>query len=513
MNDAPQVNVVLAGHGSRSKEGIEEFEAFVALFGSLYPDVNLRHGYLEFHEPTIEDAVTELSAGAVGNAGPVVVVPAILAAATHIKNDLPLILKSLQQKLPASDIRFAAPLDLHATLLDLCARRIEAAEADSPSLVARAESCLVVVGRGTSDPDANGDIAKLTRMLQEGLGFGAALTCYSGTTFPLVADGLAQAAKLGMRRLVVLPYFLFDGILVQRIYTAADALARRLGGGIEIVKARYFGVEPETAHVYMEKVAEALAGEARMNCQLCKYRVPIVGYEQDLHKAQAPHRAARQVVPYEMHPIEKESFEIIKKSYDWSPYPVEARGVLERLVHTTGELSIVEDMFISSGAVAIGVNALLRCRRIVTDVTMVTAGMRRSILHDLDIETWCGVHDEETVELAARQGLTRSAAGIRRAWMKYGNDVVVAIGDAPTAVVETVRLIREQGWRPQLVIGVPVGFVGTAASKELLKSCLQVPRITNCGTRGGSPWAAAVVNALLIEAVNKVAEGASKARV
>ena len=79
--------------------------------------------------------------------------------------------------------------------------------------------------------------------------------------------------------------------------------------------------------------------------------------------------------------------------------------------------------------------------------------------------------------------------------------MVLAIGDAPTAITEAVRLIRDHGWRPQLVIGLPVGFVGTRESKDELRRCLQVPRITNSGTRGGSPWAASVVNALMIDAI------------
>ncbi len=79
------------------------------------------------------------------------------------------------------------------------------------------------------------------------------------------------------------------------------------------------------------------------------------------------------------------------------------------------------------------------------------------------------------------------------------------MGDAPTAVMETSRLIREQGWRPQLVIALPVGFVGTQEAKAELKRCLQVPRIINSGTRGGSPWAASVANGLMIDALNLLA--------
>ncbi|MDP9348679.1 MAG: precorrin-8X methylmutase, partial [Gemmatimonadota bacterium] len=208
---------------------------------------------------------------------------------------------------------------------------------------------------------------------------------------------------------------------------------------------------------------------------------------------------------YEPHPIEAESFRIIQAGRDWSELPEEQRPVAQRLVHTSGEFGIVEDLFFSPGAVEAGIRALLRRVRVVADVTMVTSGLKRALLEELGIETWCGVHDPETHLVSRALGITRSAAGIRRAAEKWGNGAIVAIGDAPTAITETVRLIREQGWRPQLVIGLPVGFVGTRESKEELRRCMQVPRITNRGTRGGSPWAASVVNALMIQTVNRLA--------
>ena len=136
---------------------------------------------------------------------------------------------------------------------------------------------------------------------------------------------------------------------------------------------------------------------------------------------------------------------------------------------------------------------------------MVQSGLKRQNLKDLGVNVWCGVHDPETHLMSAETGLTRSASGIRRAYEKFGNDCIVAIGDAPTAIFEAVRLIRERHWRPGLVIGLPVGFVGTRESKAALRSCLSVPRITNAGTRGGSPWASSVVNALMIEAQNRMA--------
>jgi precorrin-8X/cobalt-precorrin-8 methylmutase len=287
------------------------------------------------------------------------------------------------------------------------------------------------------------------------------------------------------------------------------------------------------ADAFLERAAESVAGKAAMNCSLCKYRVQIIGYEKELGAPQQGHHfhvrggtreingsskvilnrpAELEVRPtsdaldegYIPHPIEEESFRIIKGLRDWSSVPEPEKSVLQRLVHTSGDPDITGDIFISPGAVEVGIKALSRRVPIVTDVSMVQSGLRRALLQSLGIPTVCTVHDEETRLLAESAGITRSAAGIRRAWNQFGNDLLLAIGDAPTAVEEAVRLVVEQHWRPHLIIGLPVGFVGTRECKKKLRSCLRVPRITNRGTRGGSPWAAAVVNAMLIQAANQV---------
>jgi precorrin-8X/cobalt-precorrin-8 methylmutase len=399
-------------------------------------------------------------------------------------------------------------------------------------------------------------------MLEEGLGFGASFVCYSGTAEPGLAEGLPRAARLGFGRVVVFPYFLFDGVLVKRIYAGADELQARYPE-LEVLKAGYLGAHDDVAAVFLERAQEGMEGRANMNCSLCKYRVQIVGFEEQVGAPQQAHHmqvrglagrqsagtisaprardvtaattaaaggaaaakesaaagasaaegelgaakelAATQWRRYEPHPIEAESFRIIEAGRDWSRMPEGLKRVAQRLVHTSGDFNVVDELFFSAGAVEIGVRALLRCRRVVTDVTMVASGLKRALLQQLDIEVWCGVHDRETHMLSENAGITRSAAGIRRAWEKWGNDIVLAIGDAPTAIAETTRLVREVGWRPQLVIGLPVGFVGTRESKDDLRRCLQIPRITNSGTRGGSPWAASAVNAMMIGAVDHLA--------
>jgi len=519
LADALPYGIVIAGHGSRDADAVREFEALVALVQARAPGHAVSHGYLEFSSPTISAAVEAALAQGVRR---LAVVPGVLLAARHAKNDMPAELLALAQAHPDIDFHFGAPLSLHPQLLQTAQQRILEAEAGAAQTVRRDDTCLVVVGRGTTDPDANGEVAKLARMLEEGMGFGGVYVCYSGTAKPLVADGLRVAALLGFSRIVVLPFFLFDGVLVKRIYAAAADLQQR-EPGLEVLQAGYLGVHPGVADVMLERAREAVEGRADMNCTLCKYRVQIVGFEEQIGEPQRAHHAPVRgllqkeaqpatetplpFAPYVPHPIEAESFEIIAAGRDWSGFDPAHLTILQRLVHTSGDFHAVDDIYFSAGAVDAGIRALLRCKRVVTDVTMVQTGLKRALVEQLNIETWCGVHDRESHLMSQTLGITRSAAGMRRAWEKFGNDLVLAIGDAPTAIVEATRLIRDHGWRPQLVIGLPVGFVGTRESKDDLRRCLQVPRITNSGTRGGSPWAASVVNGLMIDAVNLLAAG------
>jgi precorrin-8X/cobalt-precorrin-8 methylmutase len=503
--------IVIAGHGSRDPQGVREFERLVEIIKARSGGRRVTHGFLEFARPTIDEAV-RASVGA--GSRQIAVVPGLLLAASHAKNDMPSEVLALQREFPQARLSYGAALNLHPLVLKLLREKIIEAESRSMQLVRRADTCLVVVGRGTTDPDANSDVSKLARMLEEGMGFGASFVCYSGSAKPLVADGLKLAARLGFSRIVVAPFLLFTGVLVKRIYAAVDDLAL-YHPGLEALKCDYLGIHEHIADAFLERAAESIAGKAAMNCGLCKYRVQIVGYEKEVGAPQQGHhfhvRGGNGHPPQRpsggcaVHPIEAESFRIIDAGRDWSGVPELQRDVLQRLVHTSGDFEIVDDIFISPGAVEAGVKALSRCTRIVTDVTMVQSGLRRTLLQELSVQTVCCVHDEETKLLAEANGLTRSAAGIRRAWMQFGNDIILAIGDAPTALEEAVRLVNEKQWRPHLIIGLPVGFVGTHESKENLWRCLRVPRITNRGTRGGSPWAAGVVNAMLVRVANQLA--------
>ena len=277
-----EMAVLICGHGSRDPEAIAEFELVAAALRPRLPDFDFASGYLEFARPTIRDGLAALVAR---GARQILAIPGMLFAASHVKNDLPWEMNSFLADNPGIAVRLGRDLSIDPKLLRAAADRIAAA-ADHE--ISRAETLLVVVGRGTNDPDANSNISKLTRMLWEGMGLGWAEVAFSGVAHPRVDMALTRAARLGFRRIIVFPYFLFTGVLVKRIYEQTEAAAR-LYPEIEFVKALYLRDHPEVLDAFSERVREVRDGQPAMNCQLCKYRTQIIGYESDAGAPQAAH--------------------------------------------------------------------------------------------------------------------------------------------------------------------------------------------------------------------------------
>jgi sirohydrochlorin cobaltochelatase len=272
--------VLICGHGSRDVEAVREFELLAAALRPRFPDYDFATGYLEFARPTIRDGLTALTAR---GAKRIYAVPGMLFAASHVKNDLPWEMNSFLAGNPGADVRLGRDLGIEVKLINAAADRIAGAVPGD-----RSDSLLVTVGRGTNDPDANSNIAKISRMLWEGLGFGWAEVAFSGVAHPRVDAALDRAARLGFRRIVVFPYFLFTGVLVKRIYDQTDAAALRFPE-IEFVKAPYLRDHPLLLDAFVERVGEIEAGSPAMNCQLCKYRAQIVGYEAEMGAVQTGH--------------------------------------------------------------------------------------------------------------------------------------------------------------------------------------------------------------------------------
>ncbi|MEM1129591.1 MAG: sirohydrochlorin chelatase [Pseudomonadota bacterium] len=283
-----KIGVMLCGHGSRSAAAVAEFaELADALPAHLPPEWRVEYGYLEFANPVLRDGLDRLREA---DCTRILAVPGMLFAAMHAKNDIPSVLNAYAAQ-HGLTIDYGRELGVDPRMLRAAAERIEVAEVkanEALGAVPRHETCLVVIGRGASDPDANGNVAKVARLLWEGMGFGWCATGYSGVTFPLVEPCLEQVAKLGFRRVIVFPYFLFSGILIDRIFGFADMVAGSHQQS-QWVKAGYLGAHPEVLATFAERATELLDGPAAMNCGMCKYRTQVLGFEAEIGMPQESH--------------------------------------------------------------------------------------------------------------------------------------------------------------------------------------------------------------------------------
>jgi sirohydrochlorin cobaltochelatase len=280
MSDA----LLIAAHGSRDASGIEEFWAFANAWQQHRPDRLQAAGFLEFERPTIAAAIDDL----VGRgARRITVVPAMLQAAGHVKNDVPSEIQEGRGRHPGVVFHMARALDIHPALLELCHVRYREALADRPPRPAD-RTLLLLVGRGTSDPDANAGIARIARFLWESYGVGWASIAYAGLAAPDVDRALTVCRRLGFERIVVQPYFLFDGILLKRI---SETAARHAAADseVEILTTGHFRLDPLLLQAFEDRAHEAVHGTPNMNCDLCKYRVRLIGREPDLGLPQSGH--------------------------------------------------------------------------------------------------------------------------------------------------------------------------------------------------------------------------------
>ncbi|MEX2290347.1 MAG: sirohydrochlorin chelatase [Mycobacteriales bacterium] len=273
--------LLVVGHGTRSTAGCADFAGLIDLVQLRAPHADVTGGFLELAPPPIQQAVGRLVQAGHTH---IDVVPLVLVAAGHSKGDIPAALEREKLRHPGLVFRYGRPLGPHPDLLRLAERRLEA-------VVPREqwpETAVVLVGRGATDPDANAEVAKTARLLQEGRGIGTVETAFVSLAEPSVAGGLDRVHRLGYRRAVVLPWFLFAGVLPDRIVTQTADWARA-HPDVEVHAAELLGSGEELAAVVLERWAEIDAGDLRMNCDTCAYRVALPGFEDKLGAPQRPH--------------------------------------------------------------------------------------------------------------------------------------------------------------------------------------------------------------------------------
>ena len=269
-----KLGVMVCGHGSRDEGAVTEFNQLVADIAERLPDLPVESGFLEFAHPVIRDGLDKLKDQGVDH---ILAVPGMLFAAGHVKNDVPSVLNEYAHQ-HGIKIGFGRDLGIDPKLLKAAKLRIDEALSSATKDVPLDQTLLAVIGRGTSDSDANGSVCKLARMLWEGTGVGWTEVGYSGVAHPRVDEVLEKACKLGFKRIVVFPYFLFTGVLIRRIYDQTDEVAGRYPE-IEFIKAGYLNDQPLVVEAFIDRIEGIEKDDVNMNCLLCKYREQIIGHE------------------------------------------------------------------------------------------------------------------------------------------------------------------------------------------------------------------------------------------
>ncbi|MDX6257023.1 MAG: sirohydrochlorin cobaltochelatase [Frankiales bacterium] len=272
--------LVIVGHGTKSDDGVAEFGSFVDLVAQLAP-FDVAGGFLELSSPPMTDAVAELYGHGHRR---LVAVPLVLVGAGHAKGDVPAALARERDRRPGLSFGYGRPLGPHPTLLEILDERIT--EVLRPG--ERADTAVVLVGRGTTDPDANADVAKTARLLYEGRGFRSVETSFVSLADPGVPVALDRARLLGARRVVVSPYFLFSGVLPDRVGAQALAWAAE-HPEVEVTVAGVLGPDERVARLVLDRYTEVLTGDVRMSCDTCIYRIALPGFESRVGAPQLPH--------------------------------------------------------------------------------------------------------------------------------------------------------------------------------------------------------------------------------
>ncbi len=272
----PQQRPLLAiGHGTRDADGRQTFIDFVNAYQALDRSRPVIPCFLELTGPTIQEGVdyciergyTEVSA-----------LPILLFAARHNKFDVTNELDRARERHPQLKFHYGRHFGITPGILDLWRSRL--AELDrgesNPHQIDRSDTVLLFVGRGSSDPDANGDVYKLARMLWEGSGYKTIETCFIGITHPRLDEGFRRARLYEPKRIIVLPYFLFTGVLVKKIFDITAAQQAEFPE-IDMTCLPEMGIQPQLLSLLRDREIETQLGQVQMNCEACKFRLAAVG--------------------------------------------------------------------------------------------------------------------------------------------------------------------------------------------------------------------------------------------
>ncbi len=277
--------ILMVGHGSRVPEAVAQFKTFTgAVAAHLERPVD--YCFLELAEPDMATGLTEAAQRA-GEGGQVVVLPLFLGPGGHQKNDVAYAIQWARTEFPQVSFHYGAHLGPHVKLVELLDWRVRQALEAAEKALPPEETAVLLVARGSSDPDSNSDIAKISRLLFEKRPYQLVEFAYQAVTRPRVDEGVHRCHRLGARQVVVAPFILFTGRVDQNLRQLSRETGEALG--LQLLQAEYLGTHPLLLEVVAQRLQEALAGTAAMTCDLCKYRFSMAGYEQQVGQPQESH--------------------------------------------------------------------------------------------------------------------------------------------------------------------------------------------------------------------------------
>jgi precorrin-8X/cobalt-precorrin-8 methylmutase len=329
---------------------------------------------------------------------------------------------------------------------------------------------ILLLGHGSRLTEANKTLKHMAHMVKEMGDVPFVEIAFLQFQKPDFFEAVSACVSKGAKKIIIHPYFLYKGRHFEEDITEMIGEAQKRYRDIEFVLTEPLGVHENIAKVVLERSKKDI----------------------------------KEVKILKPHEIEERSFEIITEELGETNFRTIELPIVKRVIHATGDFDFVKNMRFHPDAVEAGIKAIKGGMSILVDVQMVEAGINKRLLQTWGGKAICNIQhatgrsagNSELQTPNSELNMTRAEMGIEAALKENNNIGIVAIGNAPTALYKTMKLIRNDGFKPELVIGVPVGFVKAVESKEVLLH-MKYPFITSLGRKGGSSVAAAIVNALL----------------
>src|SRR3989344_590633 len=364
-------------------------------------------------------------------------------------------------------------------------------------------TAVLILGHGSPVSKANETLRKIARGVKAKGGYDIVQPAFLQFEHPNFAEAVDIIVGMGAQQIIVHPYFLYMGAHVTKDLPFETGTAKKKYPDIEFILAPHLGYHEKLVDIAVERIEAGRGQGSGVKGQKEQGQgAGVRGQEKD-KLAPCPLPLAHVF----QHPIEAESFRIIGEQLDGSRFSSLELPIVKRIIHTTADFEYADMVRFGNNALEAGMDAISKGADIITDVKMVEVGISKERLDKFGGKVRCFVADEDVVCQAKMNNVTRTAMGIKKALsptshIPHSTSKIVVIGNAPTALLELIKIIKTGHERPALVIGVPVGFVDAEESKEGLMG-LDVPYISIKGRKGGSTVAVAIVNALLMMAEEK----------